>query len=112
MVGWSGIFIFLGLLMLSINERSRRLSKHHRKASLSGQEMPIHNSPLAEAITHTVGIAGGIYIAIVTTVSFLRMNVPETFYIMGLTLDPIAAIAFAITILQPFAMTLQEKFFK
>jgi hypothetical protein len=110
MIGVAGVLILLGLLLCSANERSRRLRKAYR--STPGQEVPAQGSPLAEAITHTVGIAGGIYIAIITTVNFLRLNVPETYTIFGIALDPVASVAFAATILQPFIMTMRDKLFR
>jgi hypothetical protein len=105
MAGWAAIFILLGLLTFSANERSRRLRKVNRN---TGTETPIKSSPMSDAITHTVGIAGGIYIAIVTTTSFLRISVPETFDIMGISIDPVAGIAFIVTILYPFVLTLRD----
>jgi hypothetical protein len=112
MVEVAGVLILLGLLLTSANERSRRLRKAYRNTGTSGQELPIQGSPLAEAITHTVGIAGGIYIAIVTTVNFLRLDIPETFHIFGVSLDPMASVAVLITILQPFVLTVKDKFFR
>jgi hypothetical protein len=109
MAGWAGIFILLGLLTFSANERSRRIRKVNRNTALGGSDIPMQGSPMADAITHMVGIAGGIYIALVTTISFLRVNIPETFDIMGISLDPIAGIAFVVTILHPFILTLRDK---
>jgi|GEM_PF-757624 len=108
MAGWAGIFILLGLLTFSVNERSRRIRKDNRN-TLSDLDTPMQGSPMADAITNTVGIAGGIYIALVTTISFLRVNIPETLDIMGISLDPIAGIAFVVTILHPFILTLRDK---
>jgi hypothetical protein len=111
MMGIAGVLVLMGLLLFSANERSRRIRKLQRGTG-AAQEIPVQGSPLAEAITHTVGIAGGIYIAIVTTVNFLRLDVPETLNVLGLSLDPMATVAFMITILQPFLLTLKEKIFR
>lgn len=109
MSGWAGIFILLGLLAFSVNERSQRIQKISKNITLGQSEMPIQGSPVADAITQTIGIAGGIYIAITTTTAFLRINIPETIDVMGLSLDPIAAMAFAVTILHPFILRLSDR---
>lgn len=112
MTGLAGILILLGLLMCSVNQRIQRLKRTYVSNRTEDQEMPVQGSPLAESITQTVGIAGGIYLAMATTVNFLKMDVPETFNLWGLSLDPIATTAFIITILQPFVLGVRDKFLK
>lgn len=109
MTGFAGILILFGLLIFSVRERTQRLQKAHRGKE-NVEEMPIHGSPLAESISQTVGIAGGIYIAIVTTINFLKLDVPETFTCWGISLDPIATTAFLVTILHPFILAVFDKF--
>lgn len=110
MTGLAGIFILFGLLMFSVRQRTQRLYKAYRGREGTGQEMPVQGSPLAESITQTVGIAGGIYLAMITTINFLNIEAPSSCNFLGVSLDPIALTAFAITILQPFAMAVRDRF--
>lgn len=112
MTGLAGLLILFGLLLFSVHERTQRLQRKYRGRGRAQQEMPVHGSPLAESITQTVGIAGGIYIAILTTINFLKIDAPESYDFWGLSLDPIAITAFAVTILQPFILTVRDKFLR
>lgn len=108
MTGFAGILILCGLLIFSVRERTQRLQKVRRKANM--EDMPSYSSPLAESISQTVGIAGGIYIAIATTINFLKLDVPENFICWGISLDPVAMTAFLATILHPFILAVFDKF--
>jgi hypothetical protein len=112
MTGLAGLLIVFGLLLFSVHERTQRIQKKHRGRQRTEQELPAQGSPLAESITQTVGIAGGIYISILTTINFLRLDAPETYDFWGVSLDPIAITALAITILQPFAVSVRDKFLR
>ena len=62
------------------------------------------SSPLAEAITQIVGIAGGIYLALVTAINFLGLVWPEKINILGSWVDPIAVLAIIMACLQPVVL--------
>lgn len=112
MTGLAGMLILLGLLMFSIRARTQRLQRVDRGKGSVAQEIPVQDSPLADSITQTIGLAGGVYIAMITTINFLKLDVPETFNFWGLSLDPIAMTAFIVTILQPFILAVRDKFMR
>lgn len=112
MTGLAGVFLLFGLLMLSVRERIQRIQRMDSGKRSNGQEIPAQGSPLADSITQTIGLAGGVYIAMITTINFLKLDVPETFNFWGVSLDPVAMTAFVITVLQPFAMAVRDKFMR
>ena len=59
-------------------------------------------SPLSFAVQELVATAGGIYLALVMLVSFLKITIPSTISIAELTLDPLASISIGLAIIQPF----------
>ena len=67
------------------------------------------SSPLAEAITQIVGIAGGIYLALVTAINFLGLVWPEKINIFGSWVDPIAILAIVLACLQPIVLWVWHK---
>lgn len=109
MTGLAGFFILFGLLMFSVHQRIQRLENTYRGKGIA-EDTPVQGSPLAESIAQTVGVAGGIYIAIITTINFLKLEVPETFTVWGISLDPLATTAFVITIVHPFVLAFRDKF--
>lgn len=92
----AGVF---ALMVLSVREKAYQLSL--REKSLNGTP-----SPLAGALAYLVGVAGGIYLALSLLVDFLAVNVPSRVAVLGLELDPLAAIAITLALLQPFILRL------
>ncbi len=72
----------------------------------------IRASPLSMAIQELVGTAGGIYLAVITLTSFLKLDVPEKVSLVRVELDPLALSAITVAILQPVALRLYRKFVK
>ena len=51
------------------------------------------SSPLAEAMSQLVGIAGGIYLSLVMLVSFLGIEMPQKVNFLDMLLDPLALLS-------------------
>ena len=69
-------------------------------------------SPLSMAIQELVGTAGGIYLAIITLTSFLKLDVPDKVSLVSVDLDPLALSAIGAALIQPLVMRLFNKFIK
>ena len=90
--------VFLGLaLFLKI--------KYNRKYRQREQV----SSPLSEAITEIVGIAGGIYLALVMAINFLGIVWPEKINLFGSWVDPSAVLAIILACLQPIVLWAYHK---
>lgn len=91
-----GVFL---LTVLAVRERARQVSL--REKSLDAAP-----SPLASALAYLVGVAGGIYLGLSLLVDFLAVGIPARVKIAGLEIDPLAAAAVALALLQPFLLRL------
>lgn len=58
-------------------------------------------SPLSEAISQMVGIAGGIYVALVLLFGFLEIEFPQQIQIANITLNPVALGSILLACIQP-----------
>ncbi|RJX20054.1 MAG: hypothetical protein C4570_04450 [Ammonifex sp.] len=93
------LFFFVIVVILvgfSVRERVRQQSWRFRASNGT------RPSPLANALAYLVGVAGGIYLSISLVVDFLKVSVPGRVSLWKVELEPIAAIAIALAILQPF----------
>lgn len=59
-------------------------------------------SPTAEAIKDLLGVAGGVYLALLMVASFLKLNLPSQVGWGGVSFEPLAALALLISIVYPF----------
>lgn len=97
------MLILLGLvilLSLSLVERVRI-----KRALFTGRkELPVEprSSPLAAALAELLAIAGGIYLTLLVTVTFLEIEVPPSISVGSISLEPLAAISLFLAILQPW----------
>lgn len=105
---FSPVFIFvlvvLALVLLSIKMRLENRVLKDR--AWDGSETK--SSPLSEALTGLVGTAGGIYISLVMLFSFMELKVPSKIEVFRMGLEPLAAISFALAIIQPFLIRLLQ----
>ncbi|MEW6625109.1 MAG: hypothetical protein AB1420_18705 [Bacillota bacterium] len=69
----------------------------------------IIESKLSQAIVELVAIAGGIYLSLIFLMEFLNLNVPETITWMGVSFNPVAAIAVLLAVLQPLFLRPKQK---
>lgn len=61
-------------------------------------------SVLSQSIVSTVGTAGGIYLSVVVLLSFLELEMPAKVNLAGIRFEPVAAICFALALIQPFIL--------
>jgi hypothetical protein len=93
--------VVLILVGLSMREKVRQLSAQAKV--FNGTARP---SPLTNALAYLVGVAGGIYLSLSLAVDFLGAKVPAQVNIWGFEIDPLAAAAILLAILQPFLLRL------
>lgn len=88
------------LLYLSLHCRVWKkkvyLQKHTRELPVDPQ-----SSLLSEAVKELIGVAGGIYLSLVMVTGFLQIEVPSRVPVAGLQIDPLAAVAVFLAIVQP-----------
>lgn len=93
-------FFLFGVIFVLVyfSLRARVKIRMYREAP----QMPdFKSSYLSEAITNLVATAGGIYIAVYLMINFLKLEVPGKVFFWGISVEPIAAAAFLIALLQP-----------
>ncbi|MGI6576380.1 MAG: hypothetical protein ACOX3A_11215 [bacterium] len=97
-----GVIIFFFTLIVSVRERVRlkRISIKDRK------ELPVEPKPsqFTVAMGELLAVAGGIYLTLLVTVTFLDIEVPARVNIGFASLEPLAAISLLIAILQPWLL--------
>nr|WP_092470835.1 hypothetical protein [Desulfotruncus arcticus] len=93
-----GLIVLL-LVVLSIRERVRWRTMRDKNWDAIGEAK---TSPLSQAIVNLVGTAGGIYLSLVLLQTFLEVNMPRSIALAGMDLEPLASIAIALAIIQPF----------
>jgi hypothetical protein len=98
--------ILLLLLCLSFYLSLRLRLKVLRQSANLAQVQP---SPLSNALTDLVSTAGGIYLALILLVSFLKIDIPEKMVYCDVSVDPLALISLIITLIQPFIFSLLYK---
>jgi hypothetical protein len=57
-----------------------------------------------------VATAGGLYISLITLVSFLKLEIPSQVSFFNINVDPLAVIAMLITIVQPVVINFIKKY--
>ena len=107
-VGVVAAVVVVAVGVLSAREKARQ--RDREIASLRGSNLPpARQTPLSQGIVDIVAVAGGIYLALVMVASFVGMAVPEKVGLFGAQIDPIAALAVALAIVEPFLSRLFEK---
>lgn len=104
MFGPVAVFVLVVLLLLVFSVRQRVQNMAIRERAWDGSETK--SSPLSEALTGLIGTAGGIYISLVMLFSFMELSLPEKIEVFRVGLEPLAAVSFALAIIQPFAIRL------
>ncbi|MEW6546483.1 MAG: hypothetical protein AB1446_06140 [Bacillota bacterium] len=85
------------LVLLSLMRRVKLI----RMARQQDMVEPV-SSPVAEAVRQLVGVAGGVYVALVSLAAFLRLPPQQSVELFGITFDPLALAALIVAIVQPF----------
>lgn len=98
------ILLLLLCLIFSLSLRLR-LKVLRQSANLPQPQA----SPLSSALTDLISTAGGIYLALILLVSFLKVDVPEKLVYGDISVDPLALISLIITLIQPFVFSIFYK---
>lgn len=97
--------IMMALIAFSVRERIRlRFGARHRGQKL--WEVEPRPTPLSDAIISLIGMAGGIYLSLILLFTFLDVMVPNRIRLGHMEMDPLAAFAIGLAILQPFFIRL------
>lgn len=96
------IFFFgiSGGILLSIILRMEHATSNKERT------MTVVDSPLSQAVSQMVGIAGGIYVALVLLLGFLEIKFPQEVQIANITLNPLALCSILLACIQPILSTL------
>ncbi|MDI3538021.1 MAG: hypothetical protein PWQ13_44, partial [Bacillota bacterium] len=89
-----GVVLAVGLVALtylSLAERARGRERAFRR----GEELPVEprSSPFSQALVELIGTAGGIYLALVLTRNFLKLDLPERVAVLGFQMEPLATLS-------------------
>jgi len=97
------LIIFLAIMfVVTANE----IVKSQKKKLFN--QIPKETIPgaISQGLTYLVGMAGGIYISLIALTSFLRLTFPETVYILGVSVDPLAIASLLLALIQPWLLKL------
>lgn len=95
------VFVLVLFLLFSLAIRVK-VRLYHR----SSVEAVV--SPVSRALAELVAVAGGIYLSLVLLFSFLKLNIKEVITIEQFQVDPLAAAALVIALVQPLALSLWQ----
>jgi hypothetical protein len=99
------LVILLLLLLMSLYMRVN----HKQRTAAESIPDNAKPSPVSEALKELIGTAGGIYLSLVLLVSFLQIDVPDTWLIIGMEMDPLAFISIGLVAIQPLIIAIYEK---
>ena len=92
------LLLLAGLALCFTAALRLRMKQNHYR-----QEQVIQ-SPLAEAMSQLVGIAGGIYLSLVMLIGFLGIDTPQKISVLDMMLDPLAVLAILLACVQPLVL--------
>lgn len=99
------VIIFSLLCFLAVKSKIY-LSRQRQK------ELPeVINTPVSQALTQLLGMAGGIYISLIMLTSFLSLEIPEEVIIAQYSIDPLALFSILITLFQPIIIGFINKIY-
>ncbi|MGQ9824766.1 MAG: hypothetical protein ACUVSK_07190 [Desulfotomaculales bacterium] len=93
----------LALIALSVRERMRIKTLRESSPGSFPEGKP---SPLAQAVAHLVGLAGGIYLSLFMLLEFLKIELPSRVSFGQVQVEPLAALSVALAVIQPFVLRL------
>lgn len=99
------IALLMGILVLLYLSLCWRV-QHRQRIWEQNREIPVEpqESAFSQAIVELLATAGGIYLALLLLQNFLQITIPEQVMILGLKLEPMAAVALVIAIFQPYLL--------
>ncbi|MFZ5592538.1 MAG: hypothetical protein ACOY81_12130 [Bacillota bacterium] len=108
-MSWAFVLSLLAVLALvyfSLRERVRLRVLRNKKG---WDEQSSKVTPFSEALTNLIGMAGGIYLSLMVFFSFLELDLPSRVRILSLYVEPVAAVSFALALVQPFVLRLIKR---
>jgi len=95
------LILIVVLIIFAIREKVKQKIK-----AVPLYDMPeeAKSSPVSQALTELVAIAGGIYIALLLITTFLGLELPDKIKIISVEFDTIAGIALFLALVQPFVL--------
>lgn len=103
------LLFILFLILISLSVRKRVNNRRYRSNPFEKISEP-RSSYLSDGLLNLIGTAGGIYLALITTLNFLQLNYPNKIMFFGLTVEPIAGVSFLIAIIQPYVLSIIGRF--
>lgn len=80
-----------------------------RMRNIRAENMPTQPSPFSHAVEGLVASAGGVYLSLVTLVSFLKIEIPEKIALFQVSLDPLATFSIGMAVIQPLIVKIISK---
>ncbi len=100
--------LVIAVAVLAAREKARQ--RDREIASIRGVDLPEpRQTPLSQGIVDVVAVAGGIYLSLVMVAGFVGYAIPGKVSFLGGQLDPVAAIAVVLALVEPFLSRLFEK---
>lgn len=103
------LFILLLLILILFSVR-KRVSYMQYRSNPFEKLSEAKDSYFSKGLLNLIGTAGGIYLAIITTLNFLQVTYPNKIIFYGLSIEPIAGLSFIIAIIQPFVLSFMGRF--
>ena len=95
------------IVVFSLRERVR-LRRHYLRDKNWDAISENKTSIMSQSIASMVGTAGGIYLSVMVLFSFLEVELPPKVNLMGMRFEPIAAVSFALALIQPFVLRIMS----
>lgn len=95
--------VLILLTGLSLHERTRQKTVRATATAGDGQPQPV-TSPFSQAVVELVATAGGVYLALIALVNFLKIAVPPAVTLLGVSFEPVAALSLLIALVQPYIL--------
>ena len=105
----SGLIVTVLTIIVVFSLRERvRLRRHHLRDKNWDAIGESKTSVMSQSIASMVGTAGGIYLSVVVLFSFLDVELPAKVTLAGMGFEPVAAISFALALIQPFLLRIMK----
>ena len=69
----------------------------------------VKQTPLSMAVQELIATAGGVYLAMIALTSFVKLETPDQVTLMQVSVDPLAALAILLAIVQPAILLVYQK---
>ncbi|RJQ11273.1 MAG: hypothetical protein C4551_01370 [Bacillota bacterium] len=97
-------------LVAALAAREKARQKDRELNAIRRRDLPDpRHTPFSQGLVDLVAVAGGIYLSLVMVSSFVGLALPGKVGFLGAEVDPVAAIAVALALVEPFLSRLFEK---